>query len=398
MRNLGKGLLVGIVGLFAFSGTALAYEGIDVSEFQGDINFKEVKSEGIEVVYIRSSAGNSYVDANFERNYREAKANNLKIGVYHYVTARTVEEAHEQAVFFAHVLAGKEIDCLLAMDFERFPGLNREEINAISKEFLETVERLTNKKTIVYSDVYNAKETFLRDIYENYPLWLAEYGVERPEVANPRDYLGWQYTDRGRVKGIRGDVDRDIFKEGILLDDKMEIKEPDLRDEEKKKIVYYRIQRGDTLTNIAREYGVTVSDLIKWNDIKRPNLIFPDRVLKIETDYKYKTTSKGSNSVHIVKKGENLTKIAYKYKVNVTNIVSWNKIKNSNLIYPKQRIEIKPTKNEHLIRYQVRDNDNLKDIALAYNVELYELKVINNLEDELLEVGEELFIPVTYIF
>ena len=62
-----------------FNSNAFAYEGIDVSIYQGDIDFKQVANDKIEVVYIRSSAGNSYIDPKFERNYQGAKENNLKI-------------------------------------------------------------------------------------------------------------------------------------------------------------------------------------------------------------------------------------------------------------------------------------------------------------------------------
>ena len=77
------------------------YQGIDVSSWQGNINFAQVKNAGIDIVYIKSSEGVSYIDPYFERNYQNAKANGLKVGFYHYVTARTVEEARNQANFFA---------------------------------------------------------------------------------------------------------------------------------------------------------------------------------------------------------------------------------------------------------------------------------------------------------
>ena len=121
-------LIISILTFLSFSSKVKAIEGIDVSEFQGNINFREVKDYGIEIVYIRSSASHSYIDAKFEENYQKAKENNLKIGFYHYVTARSIEEAQEQARFFATVIKGKEADCRLAMDFETFRGLTKEEI------------------------------------------------------------------------------------------------------------------------------------------------------------------------------------------------------------------------------------------------------------------------------
>ena len=65
------------------------YEGIDVSNWQGNINFTEVANSGIQVVYIKATQGTNYVSPTFEQNYQNAKANGLKIGFYHYVTARS---------------------------------------------------------------------------------------------------------------------------------------------------------------------------------------------------------------------------------------------------------------------------------------------------------------------
>ncbi len=392
-------LLIGIVTLFLFNPTSYALEGIDVSEFQGNIDFKQVKNYGIEVVYIRSSASHSYIDAKFERNYREAKANNLKIGFYHYVTARTVEEAKEQARFFASVIAGKEADCLLAMDFEVFTGLNKEEVNIISEAFLKTLEELTAKKAVVYSDAYNAYRIFDERIYRNYPLWLAEYDVKEPEVRNWDTWIGWQYTDRGRIPGIRDNVDRDIYKEEIFLDDNSAIKNPDVENKDKTKTIHYRIKKGDTVSHIAKKHNVSIKRIINDNNLKNPDLIFPDQVLEITVDFKYNVTSSGENTTYVVKKGDTLTRIARIYNVTISNLVTWNNIKNPNLIYPNEKLTIKPTNNNHLIKYTIKENETITVIANAYNVSIYELKSVNkdkNIHN--LKNGDIIFIPETYIY
>lgn len=155
------------------------YQGIDVSSWQGNINFAQVKNAGIDIVYIKSSEGGSYIDPYFERNYQNAKANGLKVGFYHYVTARTVEEARNQANFFASVISGKEPDCKLAMDFESFGSLSVNQINEISKVFLETLQNATNKEVLIYSNSYTAR-TILSSDLAIYPLWVANYGVSEP--------------------------------------------------------------------------------------------------------------------------------------------------------------------------------------------------------------------------
>lgn len=83
------------------------YEGIDVSNWQGYIDYAKVKAAGIDVVYIKASQGTTIKDAYFETNYKNAKANGLKVGFYHYVTATTVEQAKKEATFFASVISRK---------------------------------------------------------------------------------------------------------------------------------------------------------------------------------------------------------------------------------------------------------------------------------------------------
>lgn len=165
---------------FAMSTYDVLYEGIDVSNWQGYIDYAEVKASGIQVVYIKSSQGSNITDAYFRTNYDNAKANGLNIGFYHYVTARSDEEAVREAEYFSSVISGTSPDCKLAMDFESFGNLSKDEINSISRVFLSKVKELTGKDMVIYSDAYNAKNTFSKELANEYPLWIAEYGVESP--------------------------------------------------------------------------------------------------------------------------------------------------------------------------------------------------------------------------
>lgn len=173
-------IIIPAVPTFAMSTYDVIYEGIDVSNWQGHINYSEVKASGIQVVYIKSSQGTNITDAYFRTNYENAKANGLNLGFYHYVTARSDEEATREAEYFSSVISGTSPDCKLAMDFESFGNLSKDEINSISRIFLSKVKELTGKDMVIYSDAYNAKNTFSKELANEYPLWIAEYGVETP--------------------------------------------------------------------------------------------------------------------------------------------------------------------------------------------------------------------------
>ncbi len=193
-------------------------EGIDVSHWEGTIDFAKIRRAGIRFVYIKASEGESGIDPDFERNYREAENQRLKVGFYHYLTARSAEEGRNQARHFAEVIRGKRYQGCPVMDFESFGVLTRENINVISLAFLRELQERTGKRVAVYSDASNAADVF-DDRLSEYPLWIAQYGVSRPDMQNSWErWSGWQYTDRGRVPGIRGWVDRDYFTEDILVD------------------------------------------------------------------------------------------------------------------------------------------------------------------------------------
>ncbi len=201
-------------------------DGIDVSEWQGNIDFTQVKSSGIDIVYIKSSEGDGYIDPYFRANYNLAKENGLKIGFYHFLTARTVEDAVTQADFFASVVNNLDVDCRLAMDFEVFGDLNVSEINAISTAFLSRLQNITKKEVVIYSDAFNARNTFDKTLANTYPVWVADYGVDEPENGNWTTWIGFQYTNQGRISGISDFVDRDYFTPDIFLSDNTTINVP----------------------------------------------------------------------------------------------------------------------------------------------------------------------------
>lgn len=326
-------ILMSMIPVFAFPPSdEKIYQGIDVSEWQGRINFKEVAESGIEVVYIRASEGTSYIDPYFMDNYRGAKENGIKVGFYHFLTATTTEEAEREAKFFVSNIKGLEPDCKLAMDFEVFNGLGREEINRISKVFLEKVEELSGKECVIYSDASNARDVFDEELAKKYPIWVADYFVDEPANNGKWDsWVGFQYSDKGRIKGISGNVDRDRFTGGIFLSDTSSIPNDTTSNPEQnfKEII---IKRGDTLSKIAKEYNTSYQYLAKINNISNPNRIYVGEEIKVPVleDEKIHDTS---HRLYIVKRGDTLTKIAREYRLTVKEIVELNDISNPNRIY-----------------------------------------------------------------
>ena len=362
------------------------YRGIDISEFQGEIDFEEVRRSGIEAVYIRVGAG-EYTDEYFAENYERAKAAGLKIGFYHYVTARSVDEGRRQARFFASLAAGREPDMRLAMDFEYFGSLSVSQINAISEAYLDELTALTRREAVIYSDLSNARNIFSRALAEKYPLWAAQYGADEPSANGKwREWVGFQYTDEGRVGGIYGNVDRNIFTEGIFLSDSWRIdgeKRTTVRARTRTLTVYVRA--GDTLWAIAREYGTTVEAIARENRIVDPNRIFAGERLRITLP------ARGSGEeIYNVRRGDTPISIAGKFGVTLSALEDRNGLERGEMIYAGDKLSI-PGAVMSGEFYVVRPGDTLFYISRRTGVPIRTLVGINRIKDpDLIYAGEHL--------
>lgn len=382
------------INIYAFSSSSnIIYDGIDVSNWQGYIDYQDVKNDGIDIVYIKSSEGSNIVDSHFRLNYENARANGLKIGFYHYVTARNVEQAIKEAEFFVSVISGTTPDCKLAMDFESFGDLNVVQINNISRAFLEKVEDLTGKKQIIYSNTNDAINIFDEELARQYPVWIAEYGVTEPGNNGKWSvWEGFQYTNMGRVQGINGYVDRDKFTSDMFLNNNDEIDNNNNGQNEQ----IYIVKRGDTLSGIARSFNTTVQELVNLNNIQNPNLIYVGEQLRVR---RVEGTSIGTGnigeSIYTVKRGDTLSEIAIRFNTTVQTIVNINGIKNPNLIYPGEQIKINRQEDiENATSstiYTVKRGDTLSEIARRYNISVEEIAQLNEIRNiNLIFVGERL--------
>lgn len=355
------------------------YDGIDVSKWQGTIDYPKVKNAGIKIVYMRTGQGNNYVDPYFSRNYEEARKQGLRVGFYHFVTAQSVSEAREQARYFVKIIGGRSSDCLLAGDFEYFSGLGKQRFNEIVDTFLETVEKEAGIKTVIYTSNSAARTRFSSAIAQKYPLWVAEYGVSKPkDTGNWSTWVGFQYSNTGRISGIRGDVDLDYFTKDILLDSGKPIPKPDDPD-----IIvdgYYTVKRGDTLSKIANRYDTTVQTLAEMNGIRNIDLIRAGEVLKVPVKH---SDQPGENIInYTVKRGDTLSNLAKRYDTSVGSLLTLNGIPNPDLIYVGEILRIHPGNSEDFCNtVTVKQGDTLSRIAQKYHTTVVNLTRLNNLSN-----------------
>jgi len=384
--------------VLAFGPTGRLYDGIDVSGWQGEVDYRQVSEDGIEIVYIKATEGTTFTNRFYLDAYNNAKANGLKVGFYHYLTARTIEEGIAEAEYFASVIGNLDSDCRLAMDFESFGSLTRDEINEISFAFLRRVKEITGKEMVIYSNTNDATNVFSSQLANNYPLWVAQYGVSQPTPnGNWEVWIGWQYTSSGNVSGIEGNVDRNYFTEDIILSDSGNIPEPEEPTESTpipEENFRYTVVYGDTLSEIALRYNTTVQRLVELNNIANPNLIYVGQILTIPN----LGTVKRRISYKVVR-GDTLNQIARTYNVTVQSIVELNNIQNPNLIYVGQTLIIETNTGSSIsgsyITYTVRRGNTLWGIARRYNTSVSALVILNQIQNpNLIYPGQILKIPM----
>lgn len=149
---------------------------------------------------------------------------------------------------------------------------------------------------------------------------------------------GWSYRSQPIVREIRrkkGSNGRWGYSYDFLMFIYAPGSEPPKPDEP----IYYTVKRGDNLTKIAKAYKTTVAQLVIWNNIKNPNLIFPGQVLIVGKKEPDPPTP--PEEYYTVVRGDNLTKIANKFGTTVKQLVAWNNIPNKNLIYPGQVLRVR---------------------------------------------------------
>lgn len=200
------------------NGQVISHKGIDVSKFQGEIDWNLVAQDGVEYAFIRVGnrgygTGKLVEDEAFEANVEGALSAGLKVGVYMYSQAVNDAEVLEEANFVLQKIAPYKIECPVVFDVEKVVGDNGrmnaisvEERTRLTKLFCDTIAAAGYKPMIYHNMEMGAMMLELSEL-EQYDKWFAYYN---PDMYWPYEYKIWQYTDKGRVNGVEGEVDLNI--------------------------------------------------------------------------------------------------------------------------------------------------------------------------------------------
>ncbi|WP_441926243.1 glycoside hydrolase family 25 protein [Paenibacillus sp. 2TAF8] len=192
-------------------------QGIDVSRYQGNIDWAKVKASGMTFVFIKATEGRTYIDPNFQKNVTGALGAGMMVGTYHFFRGTSVEIAKAEAAHYANTLnqigGAKTLQLPPVMDYENNPeNLSKAQMNTVAKVFLTELQRLTGVKPIIYTG--NSFAANFDTSLGSYDLWIARYSNTRVPNDQPawKRWTFWQYTDSGKVNGISGNVDMNEFE------------------------------------------------------------------------------------------------------------------------------------------------------------------------------------------
>ena len=348
-------------------------KGIDVSEFQGNIDWTKVKNDGVEFAILK--LGNiydtdaNYKDSKFDTNYKNARANGIKVGAYIYNYCNTLDNLKRGLDWAFEKLANKELDLPFYLDMED-KTIAVETVDSLTKQCNEFAKLVKEKgyRVGVYANVNWLKNELNPSKFDkNLSVWVAQY---YKECQYEGKYDIWQYTSSGKVSGVSGNCDMNyLYNEDIMEETSTTVEDKKSIDELANEVVDGKWGNGtDRKTNLEKagyDYDAVqnrVNEILKEKDNKKSvtevakDVIAgdygngEDRKKKLEAEgYDYETVQAKVNQLlganvtktYTVKSGDTLSEIAKKYNTTVQELVKDNNIKNANLIYAGQKIVIK---------------------------------------------------------
>ena len=346
-------------------------KGIDVSEFQGNIDWERVKSSGIKYAIIKF--GNiydydeNYLDSKFETNYKKCKELGIKTGIYIYNYCNSVNTLKKSLEWVFEKLDNKKLEMPIYLDMEDkdIQGETVETLTNICNEFANYVKNKGYKAGVYANLNWLENELDPKKFNSDISVWVAQYYTECQYTGK---YDIWQYTSSGKVDGVSGNCDMDyLYNENIINENENQGESEKTIEELSKEVIDGKWGDGEDRKKRLEEAGYDynavqdrVNEMVVLNNKDVTEIAKEvingewgngeDRKNRLEqAGYNYDTVQAKVNQLlgadvtkkYIVKDGDTLSEIASKYKTTVESLTKNNNIENANLIYPGQEIVIK---------------------------------------------------------
>lgn len=307
-------------------------KGIDISKWQAGIDLSSIDTD---FVICKATEGVGYTDKNCDGFYQKAKSLGKKLGVYHFARPDLGNSAIDEADYFVKETKGYHKEAILVLDWE---SGNLKDVTW-AKKWLDRVYEKTGVKPLIYMSASVMSSADWSSVANaDYGLWVANYGsnngtadesvFDRYPLRYWSFYALWQYTSVGRLSGYNANLDLNYFSGDKAAWDKYAGGSPSTStsttkpveksvDELAREVIagkygngdarkqalgnrydevqarvneilgtnkaeYYTVVSGDNLTKIAKKYGTTVNQLVAWNNIANPNLIYAGQKLRVK--------------------------------------------------------------------------------------------------------------------
>jgi len=263
----------------------MEFKGIDVSKWNGTINWKKVKNSGIGFAMIRDGWGKkslTQIDKKFKENIEVEKSAGINTGIYRYSYSDSIEDAINEARFCLENISRYQLEYPVVFDCEdkEMLKLTNRQRTDICKAFCEEIER-NGYYAMIYCNL-NWLENYLykNELLSKYDLWLAKWGANKPSCS-----CGiWQYSETGKIDGINGNVDLNISYKNypkIIKSKGLNGFKPNQNTE--KNYFDYIVQKNDTLWGLAEKYlgnGTRYKEIKSLNNLAS-DIIYAGKTLKI---------------------------------------------------------------------------------------------------------------------
>jgi lysozyme len=193
---------------------AMPIQGLDVARYQGNIDFRAARADGVHFVFIKGTEGKDYIDPMFYENWQRARESGMARGAYHFMTWCSL--ASEQAAWFIKMVPNDPdaLPPVLDLEWNNHSSCknthDRGEILEKVRVMLAAMEAHTGKLPIIYTDVAFHRDILAGEHFDN-PFWLRSTAAEPHHKYNNRMWTFWQWTQTGTMSGIRTEVDRNVF-------------------------------------------------------------------------------------------------------------------------------------------------------------------------------------------
>jgi len=187
--------------------------GIDVSHYQSRINWDTVAAQKIAFAFVKATEGADHQDSLFNSNWSEIKRVGMRRGAYHFFRPRS--SVLHQAQNFMDKVQLEAGDLPPVLDVEVADGASDELVIKRIKTWIEIIEHHYKIRPIIYTNL-KFYSRYINNNFNKYPIWIARYNTRTPNLGKNRDWKFWQYGDHGKLNGIDGFVDFNVFHGSLL--------------------------------------------------------------------------------------------------------------------------------------------------------------------------------------